>query len=131
MFCARGRCKNTSPRGSKHAQKKLSKWSRHCTKWLPERARVDTTSVIQPVNRILFDDGVRTEEILVDGCVIDRTRFDKTLAIQALEAGADLCNGFVIRREARTMVARRNGVEAAFVGRSIVCSDGAASVVSA
>ncbi|MEE2753440.1 MAG: hypothetical protein VX910_05615 [Candidatus Latescibacterota bacterium] len=62
--------------------------------------------------------------------MVDRTRFDKTLAIRALESGADLCNGFVIRREERTLIARRNGVEASFLGGAIVCADGAASVVS-
>ena len=98
--------------------------------WLPERAGVDQSSVIQSVRSIRLADGTDQEEIGVDACVIDRTRFDKTLAIQALEAGADLCNGFVTRREDRVLVARRNGFEAAFQGAAIVCADGAASVVS-
>ena len=98
--------------------------------WLPDRSGVDDSSVIQRITQVRLGDSVNTERFEVDACVIDRTRFDKTLAIQALEAGADLYNGFVIRRDGRTLVARRNGVEAAFVGRTIVCADGAASVVS-
>jgi len=98
--------------------------------WLPERAGVDESSVIQAIVGVCREDSVQTFEFEVDACVIDRTRFDKTLAIHALESGADLCNGFVIRREDRTLVARRNGAEAAFRGEAIVCADGAASVVS-
>jgi flavin-dependent dehydrogenase len=97
---------------------------------LPDRAGVDSGSVVQEIKRFLFQDANQSEEIGVDGCVIDRTRFDKTLAINALESAADLCNGFVIRREERTLIARRNGVEAPFHGGAIVCADGAASVVS-
>jgi digeranylgeranylglycerophospholipid reductase len=98
--------------------------------WLPERAGVDSGSVLQPITHFRFQDGSQSAEVEVDGAVIDRTRFDKTLAILALEAGADLCNGFVIRREDRILIARRNGAEASFSGGAIVCADGAASVVS-
>lgn len=98
--------------------------------WLPDRAGVDASSVIQEIRQVRLDDGVEQAELAVDGCVIDRTRFDKTLAIQALEVGADLCNGFVIRREDRTLIARRNGAEASFLGSTIVCADGASSVVT-
>jgi digeranylgeranylglycerophospholipid reductase len=98
--------------------------------WLPDRAGVDPSSVIQSINSVRLDDGKERIDVPVDARVIDRTRFDKTLAIHALEAGADLCNGFVIRRENRSLVARRNGVEAHFVGSTIICADGASSVVS-
>ena len=98
--------------------------------WLPERSGVDSSSVIQSIGYVRLDDGQQRADVSVDACVIDRTRFDKTLAIHALEAGADLCNGFVIRREGRTLVARRNGAEASFQGSTIVCADGASSVVS-
>jgi flavin-dependent dehydrogenase len=97
---------------------------------LPDRAGVDPGSVIQEIRQFRFQEAGNSAEIDVDGCVIDRTRFDKTLAIRALESGADLCNGFVIRREERTLIARRNGAEASFVGGAIMCADGAASVVS-
>ena len=62
--------------------------------------------------------------------MIDRTRFDKTLAIHALEAGADLCNAFVLSCEGGEVVARRNGTEARFRGRVIIGADGASSVVT-
>lgn len=98
--------------------------------WLPGRSMVDDSSVIQAVDRVVLEAFGHSETIPVNASVIDRTRFDKTLAIQALEAGADLCNGFVIGRSGRTLVARRNGVEADFSATAIVCADGAASVVS-
>jgi flavin-dependent dehydrogenase len=62
--------------------------------------------------------------------MIDRTRFDKTLAIHALEAGADLCNAFVLSCRDGEVVARRNGIEARFRGRVIIGADGASSVVT-
>ena len=99
-------------------------------RWLPDRAGADASSVIQSIKWVRLQDSERTEEFGVDACVIDRTRFDKMLAIRALESGADLCNGFVIRREERTLVARRNGVEAVFQGGALVCADGASSVVT-
>lgn len=98
--------------------------------WLPPYAGVDESAVIQPITQVCLSQGEFSTTVGVDGCVIDRTRFDKTLAIHALESGADLCNGFVIRRKDRTLVARRNGVEATFGGGAIVCADGASSVVS-
>ena len=98
--------------------------------WLPDRAGADASSVIQSVSRVRLRDSAQTAELEVDACVIDRIRFDKMLAIRALESGADLCNGFVIRREERTIVARRNGVEATFLGGVLICADGASSVVT-
>jgi len=98
--------------------------------WLLPRAGLDDSSVVQQVDgiRLVAEDGAVTEH-RVGGLVLDRTRFDKTLAIHALEAGADLCNGFVLARRGDSVVARRNGIEAPFRGHAVVGADGPASVI--
>ena len=97
--------------------------------WLPERAGVDPGSVVQAIRGVRLADPDGLHEIPCRGWMIDRTRFDKTLAIQALESGADLCNAFVLFSREGEVVARRNGSEARFRGRVIIGADGASSVV--
>lgn len=98
--------------------------------WLPERAGVDPSSLIQPIDGVRVLTGGKETELDSAGWVIDRVRFDKTLAILAMEAGADLCNAFVLSRDGCDLTARRNGIEAMFRGRIVVAADGASSVVA-
>ncbi len=95
-----------------------------------DRAGVDASSVVQPIRGVRLTDREGHHAISCSGWMIDRTRFDKTLAIHALEAGADLCNAFVLTCAGGEVVARRNGTEARFRGRVIVGADGAPSVVT-
>jgi flavin-dependent dehydrogenase len=62
--------------------------------------------------------------------VVDRARFDKSLAISAIEAGADLCNACVLSCRKGRLVARRGGAEAPFQGQVVVGADGPTSVVA-
>ena len=98
--------------------------------WLRERTTFDDGAVLQTVEGIrLIGPGGQLREVRASGYILDRTRFDKTLAIRALEAGADLANALVLRREGMRVVGRRNGLEAYFSGEAILGSDGPASVV--
>lgn len=98
--------------------------------WLKARTRFDESAVLQPVEGVRFvgmDGAVR--KVKSEGFILDRTRFDKTLAIRALEAGADLANAMVLKREGSRVVGRRGGLEADFEGQFILGADGPGSVV--
>ena len=98
--------------------------------WLQPRAGFDASAVLQSVKGIrLVTSGRPVCEIRAPGLILDRTRFDKTLAIRALEAGADLANALVLRREEGRVVVRRNGLEASFEGQVILGADGPGSVI--
>jgi flavin-dependent dehydrogenase len=104
--------------------------SGYVPRWFRRHAAFDDGAVLQDVSGIRhFDAEGRTAAVPVPGYVLDRTRFDKTLAIQALESGADLANASVLRREGRRVVVRRNGREGVFEGRFVVGADGPGSVV--
>ncbi len=98
--------------------------------WLRDRTGFEDSAILQTVEGIrLMGPGGRLHEVKAPGYVLDRTRFDKTLAIHALEAGADLANALVLRREGGRVVVRRNGLEAEFDGEFILGADGPGSVV--
>jgi len=96
--------------------------------WLREHAEFDDSAILQAVEglRVVGDS---TQEVVSPGFILDRTRFDKNLAIHALEAGADLAQALVLRRSEMHVVGRRNGLEAAFSGQFIVGADGPSSVI--
>ncbi len=99
-------------------------------RWLRERTGFDDSAVLQTVQGTrLVDSGRQSREVAAEGFILDRTRFDKTLAIRALEAGADLANAMVLRRTGERVVGRRGGLEADFSGTYIVGADGPGSVV--
>ena len=98
-------------------------------KWLRERTGFDDGAVLQEVKGIRLVSPEGSEEIDAPGFVLDRARFDKTLAIHALESGADLANAIVLRRDGEGVVLRRNGIQARFVGKVILGSDGPGSVI--
>ena len=96
--------------------------------WLRERTGVDDSAILQAVDGCrVIGDGVC--EVAAPGFVLDRTRFDKNLAIHAMEAGADLAQALILRRHEGQVVGRRNGLEAAFGARVILGADGPASVI--
>lgn len=98
--------------------------------WIQGLVDLDDCAVLQSVDGIrLCQSGEPHREIRAPGFVLDRTRFDKTLAICALQAGADLANALVLRRHGRRVVGRRNGLEAEFEGDVILGADGPGSVV--
>lgn len=98
--------------------------------WLQSRTGFDKSAILQTVNGIrLVAAGGGIREIRAPGYILDRTRFDKTLAIHALEAGADLANALVLKREGNRVVARRNSQEADFEGEVILGADGPTSIV--
>ena len=98
--------------------------------WLRERTGFDDSAVLQHVDGIrLKEPGTGWKEVKSPGYVLDRMRLDKTLAIRALEAGADLANALVLRCEKGRVIFRRNGLEAAFGGKIILGTDGPGSVV--
>jgi len=90
----------------------------------------DDSAILQTVEgvRLVSTDG-EIHEVQVPGLVLDRTRFDKMLAIHALEAGADLACAMVLRRVGSRVVIRRDGLEADFEGAYILGADGPSSVV--
>jgi len=98
-------------------------------KWLRDRTGFDDGAILQEVHgiRLVSRDG--SQEVDAPGYVLDRARFDKTLAIQAMESGADLANAFVLRRDGAGVILRRNGMEARFSGEVILGSDGPGSVI--
>ena len=98
--------------------------------WVRSRTAVDDSAIIQEVEGFRVVDGTGTvREVLAQGCILDRTRFDKNLAIHALEAGADLAQAVVLRREGTGVVGRRNGLEASFGARFLLGADGPSSVI--
>lgn len=98
--------------------------------WLRGLTGFDDGAVLQQAEgiRLIAPDG-RRREVAAPGYILDRARFDKTLAIHALEAGADLANALVLRREGGRVVIRRNGIEATFSSESIIGADGPGSVI--
>lgn len=96
--------------------------------WLRDRAEFDDSAILQAVDGLRVV-GSSAREVVSPGFILDRTRFDKNLAIHALEAGADLAQALVVRRDEMHVVGRRNGLEAAFAGRFIVGADGPSSVI--
>jgi digeranylgeranylglycerophospholipid reductase len=105
--------------------------SGYVPKWLRQYTQFDDGAVLQEVSGIRhFDSESRCVELRSPGYVLDRTRLDKTLAIQAIEAGADLANASVLRREGQRLVVRRSGREGVFEGRFLVGADGPGSVVA-
>ena len=96
--------------------------------WLRPRTAFDDSAILQEVDGIRLVGGV-VREIIAPGFILDRTRFDKNLAIHALEAGADLAQALVLRREGMRVVGRRNGLVADFSAQFIVGADGPYSIV--
>lgn len=98
--------------------------------WVRTRTDVDDSAIIQSVDgfRVLDGQG-NVREVAAPGYILDRTRFDKNLAIHALEAGADLAQALVLRREGMGVVGRRNGLEAAFGAQFLLGADGPSSVI--
>jgi flavin-dependent dehydrogenase len=91
---------------------------------------VDESAIIQSVEGFrVYDGRGLVREIVAPGCILDRTRFDKNLAMHALEAGADLAQAMVLRRDGMGVVGRRNGLEAAFGSRFLIGADGPSSVI--
>jgi len=98
--------------------------------WVRNRTDVDDSAIIQNVDGFRVIDGRGSvREIVAPGCILDRTRFDKNLAIHALEAGADLAQALVLRRDGTGVVGRRNGLEAAFGAQCLLGADGPSSVI--
>jgi len=98
--------------------------------WLRPITGFDDGAVLQRADgiRLIAQDG-RSREVVAPGYILDRSRFDKTLAIHALEAGADLANALVLSRNGGRVVIRRNGVEASFSAEAIIGADGPASLI--
>lgn len=98
--------------------------------WVRSRTDVDDSALIQPIDgfRVLDDAGL-VREIVAPGYILDRTRFDKNLAIHALEAGADLAQAMVLGRNGTGVVGRRNGLEASFGAQFLLGADGPSSVI--
>jgi digeranylgeranylglycerophospholipid reductase len=98
--------------------------------WVRTRTDVDDSAIIQLVNgfRVIDRQG-RMREIVAPGCILDRTRFDKNLAIHALEAGADLAQALVLRRDGTGVIGRRNGLEASFGAQFLLGADGPSSII--
>lgn len=98
--------------------------------WVRTHTACDESALLQQVSgfRVLDADG-RMREIPAPGYILDRTRFDKNLAIHALEAGADLAQAMVLHCDGPCVVGRRNGQEAVFAAEYLVGADGPASVV--
>ena len=98
--------------------------------WLREQMVLSDGAILQTVEGIrLIGPRSQLREIRMPGYILDRTLLDKILAIQALEAGADLANALVLSRDGMRVVGRRNGLEAYFCGKAILGSDGPASVI--
>lgn len=98
--------------------------------WVRARTDVDDSAIIQCVDGFqVFDGHDVVAEIEAPGCILDRTRFDKNLAIHALEAGADLAQAMVLRRDGLVVVGRRNGLEASFGAQYVLGADGPSSVI--
>lgn len=98
--------------------------------WVRTHTACDDSALLQGVSgfRVLDTEG-RVQEIPAPGYILDRTRFDKNLAIHALEAGADLAQAMILHCDGACVVGRRNGQEAVFVAEYLVGADGPASVV--
>ena len=98
--------------------------------WVRARTEVDDSALIQPIDgfRVVGDAGVM-REIDAPGYILDRTRFDKNLAIHALESGADLAQALVLGRHGTGVVGRRNGLEASFGAQFLLGADGPSSVI--
>ncbi|MBT3603847.1 MAG: NAD(P)/FAD-dependent oxidoreductase [Candidatus Latescibacteria bacterium] len=98
--------------------------------WVRTRTDVDDSAIIQGVDGFRVLDGQGgMREVVAPGYILDRTRFDKNLAIHALEAGADLAQALVLRRDGMGVVGRRNGLEAAFGAQFLLGADGPSSVI--
>lgn len=98
--------------------------------WVRTRTDVDDSAVIQCVDGFrVVDAQNQVHEIVAPGCILDRTRFDKNLAIHALEAGADLAQALVLGRKGTQVVGRRNGLEASFGASFLLGADGPSSVI--
>lgn len=97
---------------------------------LRSRAWFDEACILQGVEglRLFLPDG-RTARAEVSGYILDRTRFDKTLTLRALECGADLANGTVVGVSGHRVGFRRGGQEAEVEGRVIIGADGPRSAV--
>ena len=97
---------------------------------LRRRVWFDDACVLQPVAgfRLFLPDG-RTAEVAAPGYILDRTRFDKTLTLHAVECGADLANGTVVGVSGPCVRFRRGGQEAEVEGRVIIGADGPRSAV--
>jgi flavin-dependent dehydrogenase len=98
--------------------------------WVRLRTHCDDSAIMQTVSgiRIVETQG-KIRDISAPGYILDRTRFDKNLAIHAIEAGADLAQAMVLRREGRLLFGRRNGHEAVFSADYILGADGPSSVI--
>lgn len=97
---------------------------------LRRRAWFDDACILQSVEgfRLFLPDG-RTEVVPAPGYILDRTRFDKTLALHAVECGADLVNGTVVEVAGGVVRFRRGGLDAEVEGRVIIGADGPRSAV--
>lgn len=98
--------------------------------WLRRRAWFDDDCILQAVEgfRLFLPDG-RTARVEAPGYILDRTRFDKTLTIYAMECGADLANGTVVGVSGRRVRFRRGGQEAEVEGLVVIGADGPRSAV--
>ncbi|MDA0746871.1 MAG: NAD(P)/FAD-dependent oxidoreductase [bacterium] len=97
--------------------------------WLRARTAFDDGAVLQEVDGIRLVTPRNIAEVRAPGFILDRTRFDKTLAIQALEAGADLANALVLHRSGGRLVLRRNGLEAELEAEVVLGADGPGSII--
>ena len=90
----------------------------------------DEGAVLQEIDgtRLITSSGTR--EVPSSGYVLDRTRFDKTLAINALEDGADLACALVLKRQGGSVLVRRGGREGMFEGKAILGADGPRSIIA-
>ena len=97
---------------------------------LRRRVWFDDECILQEVAgfRLFLPEG-RDSSIKAPGYILDRTRFDKTLAIYALEFGADLANGTVTELAGQRLRFRRGGQEAEVEGRVVIGADGPHSIV--
>ena len=92
--------------------------------------RFDDECILQKVEGFcLFLPDGRTTRVQAPGYILDRSRFDKTLAIYALESGADLVNGTVVEVSGKRVRFRRGGREAEVEGQVIIGADGPRSAV--
>lgn len=98
--------------------------------WVRARTDLDDSAIIQNVDGFrVVDDAGQAREIVAPGYILDRTRFDKNLAIHALEAGADLAQATVLGRNGTGVIGRRNGLEASFGAQFLLGADGPSSVI--
>ncbi|MBI4963430.1 MAG: NAD(P)/FAD-dependent oxidoreductase [Desulfomonile tiedjei] len=114
----------------------------HCGEFVPERLFVefdmDQSSVIHRVDSMetrtiegVGQDSHKTKLVASPGFLIDRVRFDRDLAREAVAAGATvLCSTRLLRKENQDWFAGSGQEEMKFRPRFVIAADGALSTVA-